>query len=383
MRQHRHHFELRTEADAPFVQLLREWPPGFGGVERVAHGVSTELLAPVVSLRLPAAVNRDPLSVAYSRKSLLSLAFGRVYIPLPSLQLWRLLWQRQPLLAHLPCPTVLLLVMLARLLRPHRRITIYWHAFVRPRSGLAGRLESLYLYMALKSLRSSQVITTSPVLKQALIATGVAAELIKVIPCALPLQMEEQLLLLRSNRRAQLLSGTIIFIGRLDSYKRVDWLLESFAATESAQRLLVLGDGPDRSRLEVLAALHSRSDQQVLFQGLVSEKRKRQLLAQADLMVLPSDRCNEAFGIVQLEAMASGIPSVAYNLPRSGMHWVSALPELPWSGSPVDLPGVLQKVLANPGLHARLCHQARHRYDHEFAYAIWREQLLRLNGLNG
>jgi len=74
---------------------------------------------------------------------------------------------------------------------------------------------------------------------------------------------------------------------------------------------------------------------------------------------------------------------VAYNLPRSGMHWVSALPELPWSGSPVDLPGVLQKVLANPGLHARLCHQARHRYDHEFAYAIWREQLLRLNGLNG
>ncbi|KZR84351.1 GDP-mannose-dependent alpha-(1-6)-phosphatidylinositol dimannoside mannosyltransferase [Prochlorococcus marinus str. MIT 1342] len=378
----RRHPQMRTEADAPFVQFLREWPPGFGGVERVAHGISAELLAPVVSLRRSAAVNRDPLPVEYSRKCLPSLAFGRVYVPFPSWQLCRLMWRRQSLLAHLPCPTVLLLAMLARLLHPQRRITIYWHAFLRPRSGLVGRLELLYLYLALQSLRSSRVITTSPVLNKALIARGVAAERIKVLPCALPALVEEQLLLLRRERRAQLLSGTIIFIGRLESYKRVDWLLESFAFTESAQRLLVLGDGPDRSRLEDFAALHRRSNQQVLFQGRVSERRKLQLLAKADVMVLPSDRCNEAFGIVQLEAMASGIPSLAYDLPESGMHWVSALPELPWSGSPVDLSGVLQKVLANPGLHARLCQQAINRYDHEFAHAVWRQKLLQLDLLS-
>ena len=45
----------------------------------------------------------------------------------------------------------------------------------------------------------------------------------------------------------------VLFIGRLDSYKRLDWLLESLVAMRSPWRLSVVGDGPYRSRFENLA----------------------------------------------------------------------------------------------------------------------------------
>ena len=40
----------------------------------------------------------------------------------------------------------------------------------------------------------------------------------------------------------------VLFIGRLDGYKRLDWLLMSLAAMRSPWRLSVVGDGPNRSR---------------------------------------------------------------------------------------------------------------------------------------
>ena len=66
-------------------QLLREWPPGYGGVERVAHELAEAWQAQgrsavVFSLaaRPPAQAGPDPLPVAYQRVSLPSAALGRL-----------------------------------------------------------------------------------------------------------------------------------------------------------------------------------------------------------------------------------------------------------------------------------------------------------------
>ena len=61
-------------------QLLREWPPGYGGVERVAHELASVWGGAVYSLDVQhqALTAKDPLAVAYPRQRLPSTKlFGR------------------------------------------------------------------------------------------------------------------------------------------------------------------------------------------------------------------------------------------------------------------------------------------------------------------
>ena len=172
----------------------------------------------------------------------------------------------------------------------------------------------------------------------------------------------------------------VLFIGRLDSYKRLDWLLESLAAMRSPWRLSVVGDGPNRSRFEDLAKQLFYSQLQedpelVQFHGRLPELEKQEQIAASDVLVLPSDRSNEAFGIVQLEAMAAGRIALAFDQPRSGMGWVGQLSGFQWSQSPEGLTEVLQRLADQPALRQRLSAQSRERYRTLFARGVWLQKL--------
>jgi N-acetyl-alpha-D-glucosaminyl L-malate synthase BshA len=90
--------------------------------------------------------------------------------------------------------------------------------------------------------------------------------------------------------------------------KRVVDVVRIFAqvASEMPAQLVLVGDGPDRSTAEWLAhdlGIHSR----VHFLG--KQDRVNELLALADLMLMPSEQ--ESFGLAALEAMACKVPSIA------------------------------------------------------------------------
>ena len=133
-------------------QLLREFPPGFGGVERVAHCLAAELGGTVFSLNFHEN-SQEPLIVKYRRRWVISIAFGRLFIPLPSAPIVELLLSSSPLIAHLPCPTVLCLALIARIFRPYRSIHFYWHSYLAPRKGIQGFLEFVYQWFALRFLK--------------------------------------------------------------------------------------------------------------------------------------------------------------------------------------------------------------------------------------
>ena len=363
-------------------QLLREWPPGYGGVERVAHELASVWGGTVYSFDVQGRSKDelDALPVRYGRRVLpCSLSLGRMVMPLPSRRLWALLWSRRPLHGHLPSPGVLLVLLLARVLHPRRWLSVHWHSFLEPGPGVEGRMFGVYQWVVLRLLPLlSAVVTTSPVLAQELVRCGCRQQQVQVLSCCLSEEQECQALAIPARTWQQGDPLRLIFIGRLDSYKRLDWLLQSLARLEAPWQLAVLGDGPRRQAFEELSLSLLGPNAPVRFHGRVDEASKLEQLARADLLVLPSDRCNEAFGIVQLEAMAAGIPALAFQRHRSGMGWVAQLPALVWEQTPEALPAVLERLAADRALLSQLGVQSRERYQQMFARRIWMQRLSEL-----
>jgi L-malate glycosyltransferase len=100
----------------------------------------------------------------------------------------------------------------------------------------------------------------------------------------------------------------IMHISNFRSVKRVTDVVRIFAriTKERPARLVFIGDGPERSQTQQLAAEMGIADR-VVYLG--KQESVAEILSCADLFLLPSD--SEAFGLVALEAMACGVPVVA------------------------------------------------------------------------
>ncbi len=96
-------------------------------------------------------------------------------------------------------------------------------------------------------------------------------------------------------------NDTLLSLGRLVAYKRVDLAVR--AANATGARLIVAGDGPERARLERLAGPTVR------FVGEVSESEAGELMERSTAMVFCAE---EDFGIAPVEANAHGLPVIAY-----------------------------------------------------------------------
>ena len=109
--------------------------------------------------------------------------------------------------------------------------------------------------------------------------------------------------------------ATLLFLGRLKRYKRVDLLLEAVAALVRrgiSCRLLVAGRGDDQPRLEALRKSLNISEH-VDFLGFISDAEKRDLLQKSWIHLFTS--ANEGWGISNLEAAACGTPTIASDVP--------------------------------------------------------------------
>ena len=104
---------------------------------------------------------------------------------------------------------------------------------------------------------------------------------------------------------------TIVYVGRLEKRKGVDWLIKAFALVEAKlpnAYLIIAGEGPRRKNLEQMA--RTLDIRNIHFSGYVSEEEKRRLMGHADVFCSPAIY-GESFGIVLIEAMATGAPVVA------------------------------------------------------------------------
>jgi len=108
---------------------------------------------------------------------------------------------------------------------------------------------------------------------------------------------------------------TIFYVGRLEGRKGVKYLIRAFALLQARRpeiSLVLASDGPDRDKLEAL--VDDLNLQNVTFTGYISDQEKIKYFQNSDLFCSPAIY-GESFGIVLVEAMASGLVTVAGDNP--------------------------------------------------------------------
>ncbi len=159
--------------------------------------------------------------------------------------------------------------------------------------------------------------------------------------------------------------GDIIWlgVGRLVYYKSFHIAL--IALQYVPGKLLIIGTGPLQLKLQKLAYQLNVADR-VIWLGKTSQSDLVAAYHAATALWFPSNVRSEAFGIVQLEAMASGCPVLNCDIPGSGVPWVCRH-EQEGLTAPIDNPKAFaanaQRLLTEIGLRERLSLQARERAE--------------------
>ncbi|RZN35327.1 glycosyltransferase [Bradyrhizobium sp. Leo121] len=152
----------------------------------------------------------------------------------------------------------------------------------------------------------------------------------------------------------------ILALGRLVPYKGFAVLIEALKAVEG--QLVLIGEGALRSELEKMAANSGVSDR-VTFLGTISDSEVKSYLHAAQVLAFPSVTQAEAFGLVQLQAMAAGLAIINTTLPTAvphiARHNLEALTIAP--NDPSALASALTEVLRDPSLASRLGQSGRRR----------------------
>ena len=234
----------------------------------------------------------------------------------PSLPLWLSRADADVIVLHEPNPMALLAYAIAR---PEASLIVWIHSeVIRPKLQYKLFYEPL-LEFALR--RAERIVVASPPMLN-LPALARYQDKCTVIPYGLE-RGRYRLSGVTASRvqaiRAKLTSPIVLFVGRLVPYKGVDVLLR--AARDLNALVVVIGDGPCRMSLTAMTFEAGLTDR-VRFLGDVSDGELLAWYHACDVLVLPSVSRQEAFGMVQLEAMLCGHPVVSTEL-QTGTSWVN------------------------------------------------------------
>ncbi len=279
---------------------------------RLAHVASTPL-----SVSLPAILSRLQADVAH------------LHFPYPMGELSALLASRAP------------------------RLVFTYHSDVVRQAGLL-RLYRPLMHRVLR--RADAIIATSPPYAASSDVLRRYRDKVRIVP----LGIHTSLYATANPLRVSSLLGEwspdgqplILFVGKLRYYKGVEVLLRAAPQIQRG-RVLIVGGGPERERLDALAA-QLGIEERVHFLGALSDEELLALRHAArqsgGLFVLPATHRSEAFGMVLLEAMAAGLPLVTTEL-GTGTSWVNqegVTGRVVPPGDPVALAGAINALLAAP-----------------------------------
>jgi glycosyltransferase involved in cell wall biosynthesis len=334
--------------------LLRSWCEGF-----VRHGAGVEC---VVANDAARTVHETVNSVRVHRLASFGLAMSTSLCPSYPGSTGRYpadLWH-----AHFPNPLADLACMRGDRSVP---LVLTWHSEVVRQAGWM----LLYRPLLRRLLeRATRIVVATPPQLEYSAWLGPYRGKCEVIPFGIDLArfalgagQEGQVAELRQRAGGR---PILLTIGRLVGYKGHRYLIEAARGLDAA--LWLVGTGPLRSALSAQAQAMGLGDR-VRFWGALGDGQLPVLMHACDVFVLPSITPNEAFGLVQLEAMACAKPVVSCAL-RSGVPFVNRDGETGLVVQPADagaLRVALGRLLGDAVLRQRLGAAGRVRVHGEFA----------------
>jgi glycosyltransferase involved in cell wall biosynthesis len=273
---------------------------------------------------------------------------------------------------HLPNPGAVL----AYLASSHRgRLVITYHSDT-VRQKVLGALFDPWLQAALR--RAAAIVATSPDYLRTSASLAPHRERCHVIPYGIALERFEQCdPSAVAELRRQYGDRLILSVGRLVYYKGFEYLIRAMAQVRG--KLLIIGAGPLEAKLRGMTAELGLHDK-VVFAGEIQNENVVPYYHASDIFALASIARSEAFGIVQIEAMAAGIPVVNTRL-DSGVPFVSLDGETGLTvprGDPEALAAALNRLLDDSALRRSLGDRARVRARNEFSIEAMTSRMLAL-----
>jgi len=151
----------------------------------------------------------------------------------------------------------------------------------------------------------------------------------------------------------------ILFVGRIAREKSIDKIIEALAIIKrkgiSKVKLLIVGRGPAMDELKQL--IQSLGiEEEVIFTGAVSNEEIQHYYKMAYLFTITST--SESFGIVIIEALASGIPVLAVRAPGAVDILTDEVDGLLTENNVEQFANALEKLIREPELREKLSHEA-------------------------
>jgi rhamnosyl/mannosyltransferase len=204
--------------------------------------------------------------------------------------------------------------------KPKVKIVLHWHSDIIKQKFLLF-FYSPFLKWLIK--KSDIIITTSPIYASK--SKYLCNQLNKVttVPLGSDIDCNSYDIVFYNKLKQDFKNKKILLsIGRLSYYKGYNYLIDAINYIDDTYVLLIMGDG------HLMFDLQKKINElnltkKVILLGSLNNLQKNSLYKVCDIFILGSFYKTEAFGIVQIEAMAFGKPVISTNIDGSGVPWVN------------------------------------------------------------
>lgn len=337
------------------LQFGKFYPPDMGGIEKVMQDLCDGLNQRGIVCDVLCSNSSNHFQIdttPYGAKIYRTASFGRLastsISPQMIFKLRELINHYDIIHIHLPDPMATLALFLANI--DNKKIILHWHSDIINQKFLLNFFLPLQSWILKRAdiiiATSEKYIQESPYLQR-------YKDKCVCIPIGIDFPTPKEFPSKRSN--------IILSVGRLVPIKGFEYLIKSALYLPENFHIHIVGDGKQEYKQKLQSLINSlKLQNRVFLLGSKTQNELKEIYPKANCFVLPS--LQESYGIVLLEAMASGLPLVCTKLSPSGSDWINQDGETGFVIPPKDPQAIANAILKIQNNYTKISKRSQKRF---------------------